>query len=61
MSECNNCGTVHYADSCLWCESRREELLERLRPDETVLTFAQVASLALHGAEVTRERVWRVR
>jgi hypothetical protein len=60
MIDCPNCGTVHYGDSCLWCESRREELMERLKPDEAVLTLAEVASMALHGEPKTLRQCWRV-
>lgn len=60
MTACSNCGTVHYYSYCLICELRREELLERLQENDGVATLAEIASMALHGAETTQERVWRV-
>lgn len=60
MTACSNCGTVHYNSYCRFCEKLREDLLERLQEDDGAATLAEIASMALHGAEMTRERVWRV-
>lgn len=60
MTACLNCNTPRYYTYCLTCEARREELLERLQEDDGAATLAEIASMALHGAEMARERVWRV-
>jgi hypothetical protein len=62
MSECVNCGT-NYSDAdpyCRWCQERREELLERLQPDNGTVSLAVVASWAMLGIEVAPERRWRI-
>lgn len=58
---CENCiQTYSDFDYCPWCERRREELLERLRPDEGVVGYSTVAGWALVGFKETPERCWRV-
>lgn len=59
MPLCPNCDTSYYR-YCLACESRREELLERLQVNDHAATLAEIASMALHGVEPTRKRAWRV-
>lgn len=59
MPPCPNCNTFYYF-YCLACESRREELLERLQVNDHAATLAEIASMALHGIEPTREALWKI-
>ena len=61
-TECRSCGTAYsdYAPCCRFCERLREELLERLEPDEGVASLAVIASRAVNGPVETPERRWRV-
>jgi uncharacterized OB-fold protein len=63
MSQCANCGT-NYSNAdpcCRWCQERREELLERLQPDNGTVSLAVVASWAVQGIEEAPEKCWEVR
>jgi uncharacterized OB-fold protein len=58
--ECRDCGTIHYAPTCRFCERLREELLERLEVDTEAVSLAVVAGWAVQGIEPPLERCWRV-
>jgi hypothetical protein len=56
MSECRCCGTIHYDDYCLFCEFRREELLERLEPDRKAVAFSEIAAQGMFIGDRKRLR-----
>jgi len=60
MSLCKNCDN-EYADTCPWCEYRREELLERLRPDRGVMELPELAAMAMFGEREIPRRCWEVK
>jgi hypothetical protein len=59
--ECQKCGVVSNDDPCPWCESRREELLERLEPDRKATPFSEIAAQGMFIRDITRLRRLRER
>jgi hypothetical protein len=59
--ECRDCGTVHYASTCHFCERLREELLERLEPDRKATTFSVIAARGMFIGDKKRLRQLKIK